>query len=94
MLKSLNPLLTTELRLGVVSILMSVEAADFSYLKEKTGATSGNLSVQIDKLAKAEYITVEKSFVGKKPRTLCKITEKGKAAFIEYFDAIKSYFEK
>ncbi len=91
MLRSLNPLLTTELRLGVVSILMSVESADFNYLKEKTGATSGNLSVQLGKLTDAEYITVKKRFIGKKPNSLYKITERGKSAFIEYFEALQSY---
>lgn len=91
MLKPLDPLLHSELRLAVISILIGVEAADFVYLKERTGATSGNLSVQIDKLSKAGYIEVEKGFVGRKPRTLCKITEIGKAAFKEYVEALKDY---
>ncbi|MBQ3209397.1 MAG: transcriptional regulator [Alistipes sp.] len=91
MLKPLDPLLHSELRLAVISILIGVEAADFVYLKERTGATSGNLSVQIDKLSKAGYIEVEKGFVGRKPRTLCKITEIGRAAFKEYVEALKDY---
>ena len=91
MLKPLDPLLHSELRLAVISILIGVEAADFVYLKERTGATSGNLSVQIDKLSKAGYIEVEKGFVGRKPRTLCKITEIGRAAFKEYVKALKDY---
>ena len=60
MFKELNPLLHSELRLGVMSILISVEEADFTYLKQETKATAGNLSVQIDKLSKAEYIEVNK----------------------------------
>ena len=91
MLKPLDPLLHSELRLAVISILIGVEAADFVYLKERTGATSGNLSVQIDKLSKAGYIEVEKGFVGRKPRTLCNITEIGRAAFKEYVEALKDY---
>ena len=55
MFKELNPLLHSELRLGVMSILISVEEADFTYLKQETKATAGNLSVQIDKLSKAEF---------------------------------------
>lgn len=73
-MKELNPLLHSQLRLTIMSILMNVEEADFVYLKEKTEATSGNISVQLDKLATAEYIEVKKSFVGKKPRTTCRIT--------------------
>ena len=72
MFKELDPLLHSQLRLAVMSILLSVEEADFVYLKEKTNATAGNLSVQIDKLNEAGYIEVEKSFSGKKPRTTCR----------------------
>ena len=67
MFKELDPLLHSQLRLAVISILLSVEEAEFVYLREKTQATAGNLSVQIDKLSEAGYIEVEKSFVGKKP---------------------------
>ncbi len=74
-----------------MSILMNVEEADFVYLKEKTEATAGNLSVQLDKLAAAGYITVEKGFVGKKTRTVGHVTERGRKAFEEYVDALKEY---
>lgn len=90
-MKELNPLLHSQLRLAVMSILMNVEEADFVYLKEKTESTAGNLSVQLDKLADAGYISVEKGFVGKKTRTVCRITHKGRTAFEEYVDALKSY---
>ncbi len=93
MFKELNPLLHSELRLAVVSILIGVESADFVYLREQTGATAGNLSVQLDKLAKAGYIGIEKSFRDKKPRTVCRITEAGRDAFAEYVDALKSYIK-
>lgn len=91
MFKTLNPLLHSELRLAVVSILVGVESADFVFLREQTGATAGNLSVQIDKLQKAGYITVEKGFKGKMPCTTCRITEQGIAAFEEYVESLKSY---
>ena len=91
MFRELNPLLHSELRLAVMSILVSVESADFVYLREHTGATAGNLSVQIDKLSEAGYIEVEKSFVGKKPRTTCRITPVGRQAFENYVNALKDY---
>lgn len=94
MLKSLNPLLHSELRLGVMSILISVEEADFVFLKSQTRATSGNLSVQLDKLNKAGYIEIEKTFRGKMPCTICRITPTGIAAFEAYVDALKSYIER
>lgn len=81
----------SELRLAVMSILAGVEEADFTYLKEQTGATSGNLSVQIDKLAEAGYIAVEKGFRGKVPRTTCRITPEGTEAFRAYVKALKKY---
>ena len=90
-MKELNQLLHSQLRLAVISILMNVEEADFVYLREKTDSTSGNLSVQLDKLSSAGYIAVEKGFVGKKTRTVCKITEQGRKAFEEYVDALKQY---
>lgn len=83
-MKELDPLLHSQLRLAVVSILMNVEEADFVYLKEKTSSTAGNLSVQLDKLSSAGYIAVEKGFVGKKPRTVCRVTDTGRKAFEEY----------
>ena len=94
MFKELNPLLHSELRLAVMSLLISVEEADFVYMRQQTGATAGNLSVQLDKLAKAGYIIVTKTFKGKMPCTLCKITPQGIDAFEEYVEALKSYIMK
>ena len=91
MFKPLDPLLHSELRLAIVSLLISAEDAEFPYIKEQTGATAGNLSVQIDKLSAAGYIEVEKTFKGKKPCTVCRITPKGLNAFEEYVKALKSY---
>ena len=91
MFPKLDPILHSELRLAVISILAGVDEADFTYLKSQTGATSGNLSVQIDKLTTAGYITVEKGFKGKMPRTTCRITPAGQEAFGKYVEALKEY---
>lgn len=93
MFKELNPLLHSELRLGIMSILISVEEADFLFIKEKTGATAGNISVQLEKLNEAGYLKIEKGFLGKRTRTVCRITPEGTAAFAEYVEALKSYLE-
>ena len=89
----LDPLLHSELRLAVMSLLISAEEAEFPYIKEQTGATAGNLSVQVDKLSTAGYIEVEKTFKGKRPCTLCRITPKGRQAFETYVKALRSYLE-
>ncbi len=91
MLKELNPIIHSQLRLSIMTLLVSVEEADFNYLKEQTNATSGNISVQLDKLSSAGYITVTKEFVGKRTRTSCRLTEEGKRAMEEYIDTLKSY---
>lgn len=91
MFKKLNPLLHSELRLAVMSILVGVDEADFVCIRKQTGATAGNLSVQLDKLSEAGYITVEKGFKGKKPCTTCRVTEAGISAFSEYVAALMDY---
>ena len=92
MFKELNPLLHSELRLAVVSILIGVESADFVFIRQQTGATAGNLSVQLDKLAKAGYIEVEKTFRGKIPCTVCRITDAGRDAFAEYVEVKRALY--
>lgn len=77
-----------------MSLLLSVEEAEFQYLKTKTNATAGNLSVQVQKLKDAGYIDVEKSFKNNYPLTTCKITPKGIKAFEQYVDALKGYLDK
>lgn len=89
MFKKLNPLLHSELRLAVMSILVGVDEADFVYIRKQTGATAGNLSVQLDKLSEAGYIAVEKGFKGKRPCTTCRVTEAGISAFSEYVAALR-----
>jgi DNA-binding MarR family transcriptional regulator len=92
-LPKLDPLMHSELRLGVMSVLIAGEVADFNYLKDKTGASSGNMSVQINKLKAAGYIEVNKSFVNNYPKTTCKITKKGIEAFEKYVSNIKAYLK-
>jgi DNA-binding MarR family transcriptional regulator len=94
MFKDLDPLLHSQLRLAVMSLLMSLESAEFTFLKEKTNSTAGNLSVQLDKLAEAEYIMLEKTFRGKKPLTTCRITPKGVTAFEQYVNDLKQYLNQ
>ena len=91
MFKELDPVLHSQLRLAVVSLLISVEEAEFNFLKEKTGATSGNLSVQLDKLKTEGYIEINKSFRNNYPLTVCKITKKGINAFEKYVESLKAY---
>ncbi len=74
-----------------MSILIGVESADFVFLRKQTGATAGNLSVQIDKLQRAGYIDIEKTYRGKMPCTICRMTDAGREAFAEYVEALKSY---
>lgn len=93
MFKELDPLLHSQLRLAIMSLLISVESAEFTWLKDKTQSTAGNLSVQLDKLSEAGYITIDKSFRGKKPVTSCRVTKKGIKAFEEYVNSLKDYIK-
>ena len=94
MFKDLDPLLHSQLRLAIMSILIGTEEADFVFIREQTNSTAGNLSVQIEKLHEAGYIDVTKSFKGKMPRTTCKITKKGIDAFENYVVVLKNYIGK
>ena len=89
--KDLDPILHSQLRLAVISLLISVKEAEFTFLKEKTNATAGNLSVQINKLKEANYIEVVKQFKDNYPQTICKITPTGIKAFEEYVNNLQSY---
>jgi DNA-binding MarR family transcriptional regulator len=92
-MNDLDPLIHSQLRLAIMSLLVSVQSAEFVFIKEKTGATAGNLSVQIDKLSSANYIEVDKTFKGKKPLTTCKITKTGIAAFENYVNQMQQYLK-
>ncbi len=91
--KELDPILHSQLRLAIVSLLIDVESAEFNWLLENTGASNGNLSIQLSKLKENGYIDVKKSFRNNYPLTTCSITRKGKAAFYEYVKALTSYFK-
>ena len=89
--KELDPILHAPLRLAVVSLLLSVKEAEFTFIREKTNSTAGNLSVQITKLKDAGYIEVIKQFKDNYPQTICKITSIGLSAFEKYVEALQSY---
>ena len=91
MFKELDPILHSQLRLAVMSLLISVKEAEFTFLKEKTNSTAGNLSVQINKLKDAGYIDVTKQFKDNYPLTICRVTKKGIEAFEVYVKALQSY---
>jgi DNA-binding MarR family transcriptional regulator len=89
--RELDPILHSQLRLSIISLLMGVKSAEFTYLAEKTGATNGNISVQLKKLEETGYITIRKSFRDNYPLTTCSITNKGREAFINYVDSLRDY---
>ena len=91
MFKDLDPILHSQLRLAVMSLLIGVKEAEFTFIREKTNATAGNLSVQIQKLKEVEYIEVIKQFKDNYPQTICKITPTGITAFEEYVKNLQSY---
>lgn len=90
-MKPLDPLLSTGLRLGIMSLLIKLESASFVYLKKELNATQGNLSVQLDKLDQKRYIKIKKGYVGKYPQTRCSITPIGVIAFKDHVQNIKIY---
>ena len=92
MLPELDPILHSQLRLQIVTLLVGIDSAEFNYILEETGATRGNVSVQLNKLKEANYITVKKSFGPSYPVTKCSITQKGVRAFEDYVEKIKVYF--
>jgi DNA-binding transcriptional ArsR family regulator len=89
--KDLDPILHSQLRLAIMSLLISVREAEFTFIKEKTNSTAGNLSVQINKLKEAGYIEVIKQFKDNYPQTICKITSEGVKAFEEYVRNLQTY---
>ena len=91
MFNDLDPILHSQLRLSIVSILMTVEEAEFTFLKESTGAAAGNISIQIKKLQEAGYVKVEKTFKNNYPNTTVSITDKGIKAFEDYVNDLKRY---
>ncbi len=91
--KELDPVLHSQLRLAVISLLISVKEAEFTYIKEKTGSTAGNLSVQLQKLKDAGYIEIVKQYKDNYPQTICRITKEGIDAFEIYVKNLQSYLK-
>ena len=94
MFKELDPILHSQLRLAVISLLISLKEAEFTFIREKTNSTAGNLSVQINKLKDAGYIDVLKQFKDNYPQTICKITPAGILAFEVYVKNLQTYLNK
>jgi DNA-binding HxlR family transcriptional regulator len=88
-LPELNPVVHGTLRLALLSLLAGVEQAEFTWLREKTGSTDGNLGAQLLKLEEAGYVAVEKKFVQRKPQTIYRMTEPGRSALSDYVQALK-----
>ena len=91
MFNDLDPILHSQLRLSIVSILMTVDEANFTFIQETTKAAAGNISIQIKKLQEAGYIKVEKTFKNNYPNTTVSITKKGREAFESYVTDLKKY---
>lgn len=91
MFNDLDPILHSQLRLSIVSILMTIEEANFSFIRDTTKAAAGNVSIQINKLQEAGYIVVEKTFKNNYPNTMISITDKGREAFEEYVKNLQKY---
>lgn len=92
--KELDPILHSQLRLAIISLLISVTEAEFTFLKDKTGATAGNLSVQLNKLREAGYVEIVKQFKNNYPQTMCRISPAGIKAFEAYVQALRTYLPK
>jgi DNA-binding MarR family transcriptional regulator len=91
MYNDLDPLLHSQLRLAIISMLVSSGKVEFNHIKEETKAASGNISIQIKNLQEAGYIKVEKTFKNNYPKTLLSITDKGVKAFETYVENLKKY---
>jgi len=91
MYKDLDPLIHSQLRLAIISILVASEKVEFTFLKEETKAAAGNISIQIKKLLDAEYVKVEKTFKNNYPNTMISITPKGIEAFQSYVKNLNKY---
>lgn len=93
MFKELDPLLHSQVRLAIMSILIGVKSAQFSFFLENIKTTKGNLSFQLSKLKEAGYVKIKKSFKGNYPLTTCMITDKGIDAYETYINSISEYFK-
>ena len=88
--QQLDEVIHSRIRLAIMAVLVSVDEAEFTFLREKVGATDGNLSIHLKKLEEAGYVTVTKQFVAKKPVTSYKLSRKGRKAFEAYIDRLEA----
>ncbi len=93
MFTELDPLLHSQVRLAIMTVLLNVETAEFSYLLDATKTTKGNLSFQLNKLNEAGYVEIRKTAKGNYPLTVCNVTAKGIDAYEKYVNAISAYFK-
>ena len=89
----LDPVIHAPVRLAIMTLLSQVVEAEFNYIKDATETTDGNLSTHLTKLEKADFISITKSFFGKKPLTTCALTNKGRNAYRSYLQSIQSYLK-
>jgi len=89
--ETLDIIVHAPVRLAILTVLISVKSADFTYLKEVTETTDGNLGTHLQKLEDTGYVKVQKSFVGKKPKTILSITKSGRNAYEKYVNDIGTY---
>lgn len=92
--QQLDDIIHSRIRLAILSVLIAVDEADFVFLREKVGATDGNLSTHLRKLEEAEYVAVQKQFVEKKPQTSYQLTAKGRAAFEAYVNRLEAMIKR
>lgn len=91
MYTDLDPLLHSQLRLAIISMLVASDKVEFTYIQSETKAAAGNISIQIKKLEDAGYIKVEKTFKNNYPNTVLSITDQGIKAFESYVGNLKRY---
>ncbi|MDP4237310.1 MAG: transcriptional regulator [Bacteroidota bacterium] len=87
--QNIDDVIHSRIRLAIMSVLVTVDEAEFTYLREKVGATDGNLGMHLKKLEDAKYIKVRKNFVDRKPVTHYKLTAIGRKAFALYIDSLE-----
>ena len=87
----LDPIIHAPVRLAILSILINVDKAEFNYLKEMTATSDGNLSTHLNKLEANNLVQIEKTYKGKKPQTLCSITDSGRTAFQQYVEQMEKF---
>ncbi len=92
--QQLDDIIHSRIRLAIMAVLISIDEAEFTFIRDKVKATDGNLSIHLKKLEEADYVSVAKQFIGKKPQTTYKLTTKGRKAFQEYIDRLEGMIRR